>query len=80
MRANKTSWAGTSLQHNYLAELGFSVLANKWIAIMCCANVPTAMRYHIFPKSFETSTLLEVLVVADIAGKKQSRYKYFFEK
>ena len=43
-------------------------------------NVPTVMRYQIFPKSFETATLLDGFVVADIYGKKQSRYKNLFGK
>ena len=34
------------------------------------SNVPTAMRYQIFLKAFETATLLGGLVVADIDGKK----------
>ena len=48
------------------------MLANKGISLVYSSNVPIAMISHIFPKSFETTTLLDVLVVADIGGKKQS--------
>ena len=41
-------------------------------------NVPTEMRYKIFLKSFETATLLDGLIVADIDDKKQLRYKNLF--
>ena len=71
-----TAW--DTLQQNYLEEIGFSVLANKGIAMMYRANVPTLMRYQIFLKVFETATLMDRLVVAYIDGKKQSRYKHFF--
>ena len=43
-------------------------------------NVLTAIKYMISPKAFETATVLDRLVVADIYGKKQSRYKHYFEK
>ena len=39
-------------QQNYLAELGLLVLANKWRAMMYRENVPSVMRYQIFPKAF----------------------------
>ena len=67
-------------QQNYLEELVFSVLANKGRSLIYCSNVPTAIRYHIFLKAFETATLLDGFVVADINGKKQSRYKHLFGK
>ena len=52
--------------HNYLEDLKFSVLANKEIYMMYRASVPSVMRYQIFPKVFETTTLLERLIVAYI--------------
>ena len=64
--------------HNYMTELGLLVLANKGRAMMYCAKFPTAMRYQISPKAFETATLLDGLVVSYIDGKKISRYKNFF--
>ena len=45
-----------------------------------CANVPTSMIYQILSKASKTATLFDGLVVADIDGKKKSRYKDFFEK
>ena len=39
-------------QHNYLEEMGFLVLSNKGRAMMYRENVPTEMRYQIFPKVF----------------------------
>ena len=67
-------------QQNYLEELIFLVLENKGRSLVYCSNVPTAIRYHIFSKAFETATLLDGLVVSDINGKKQSRYKHLFGK
>ena len=47
---------------------------------MYCENVSTSMRYQILPWEFETDTLLDGLVIADINGKKHSRYKNLFKK
>ena len=63
-----------------MLEQGLSAVSNKGKAILYSANVSTAIRYQILPKASETATLLDRLVVADIYGKKQSRYKHFFGK
>eukprot|EP00957_Ditylum_brightwellii_P026291 1988625-Ditylum_brightwellii.AAC.1 len=38
------------------------------------------MRYQIFPKAFETTTLLDGAVVVEIDGVKKTRYKHFCSK
>lgn len=86
-RAESNNWkfdisfkytARNTPQQNYLAELGFAVLANKGRAMMYRANVPKAMCYQIFPKAFETATLLDGLVTVNIDGKILTHYKHFF--
>ena len=37
-------------QQNFMEDVGFSLLANKGIAMMYCEKFPTAMRYHLLPK------------------------------
>ena len=67
-------------QKNYPEDLRLLVLENKGKAMMYCANVPTAMRYQISPKAFETVTFLEGVVVAGTDGKKKSIHKNIFGK
>jgi len=67
-------------QQNHLAELGFAVLANRGRAMMSAANVPKAMRYQIFPKAFETATLMDGLMVVEIEGVSKTRFEHFAGK
>ena len=60
--------------------MGFSVITNKGREMIYSANAPTSMIYQIFQKAFETATLSDWLIVADIDGKKQYRYKFFSGK
>ena len=56
------------------------MLGNKGRTLMHRANVPKAMRYQIFPKAFETATLLDGLCVVEINGVKKTRYEHFSGK
>ena len=80
MNINFKYTAQDTLHQNYLAYMGFLVLTNKVREMMYHENFTAAMRYQISPNSFETSTLLYRLVIENIYGKKQSRYKHFFGK
>ena len=42
-------------QRNYLAEIGFHVLANRGRAIMENAKVPRAYRYLLWREAFKTA-------------------------
>eukprot|EP00957_Ditylum_brightwellii_P021900 1651557-Ditylum_brightwellii.AAC.1 len=44
------------------------------------ANVPKAMRCQVFPKAFETATLLDGAVVVEVDGVKRTWYKYYCGK
>jgi hypothetical protein len=64
-------------QQNHLAELGFTVLINRGRAMMHRANIPKDIRYKVFPKVFETATLLDSLVICTIDGETKTRAEHF---
>jgi hypothetical protein len=64
-------------QQNHLAELGFAVLINRGRAMMHRANIPKDIRYKVFPKVFETATLLDSLVMCTIDGETKTRAEQF---
>ena len=64
-------------QQNHLAELGFTVLINRGRAMMHRANIPKEIRYKVFPKVFETATLLDSLVMSTLDGETKTRAEHF---
>jgi hypothetical protein len=67
----------TTPQQKHLSELGFTVLINRGRAMMHHANIPKDIRYKVFPKVFETVTLLDSLVVCTIDGVTKTRAVHF---
>jgi hypothetical protein len=64
-------------QQNHLSELGFTVLINRARAMLHRANIPKHIRYKVFPKVFETATLLDGLVICTIDGVTKTRIEHF---
>jgi hypothetical protein len=64
-------------QQNHLSELGFTVLINRGRAMMHRANIPKDIRYKVFPRVFETATLLDGLVICTIDGVTKTRAEHF---
>jgi hypothetical protein len=64
-------------QQNHLADLGFTILANRGRALMARAYVPMKIRYKIWKEAFQTATLLDGLTVMTIDGKKANRYVHW---
>ena len=67
-------------QMNYLAEIGFTYLFNRAMAMMNGANIPKDIRLRLYTKAIETATLLDGLSQVEINGEKKSRYKHFHGK
>jgi hypothetical protein len=67
-------------QQNHLAELGFTVLANRGRALMIRANVPARERYLLFTEAFSTATKLDGLMTIKIKGVTATRYIHFAKK
>ena len=65
-------------QHNHLAEVGFSTLANRGRAVMIAAKVPLELRYLCNRKAFEHVTKLDGLVPVDIDGVTKSRDEHYY--
>jgi hypothetical protein len=55
-------------QQNHLAELGFTILANRGQALMVRANVPMECRYLLFREAFITATLQVIKVCEPLKG------------
>jgi hypothetical protein len=64
-------------QQNHLSELGFTVLYNRGRSMMHRANIPKEVRYKVFPKVFETATLLDGLTICTIDGETKTRVEHF---
>ena len=67
-------------QMNYLAEIGFTYLFNRAMAMMNGANIPKDIRLRLYTKAIETATLLDGLSQVEINGEKKSRYEHFHGK
>ena len=66
-------------QQNHLAELGFSVIANRGRAMFSKANVPRELRYGLVGYCFNNATQLDGLVIITINGVAKTRYEHFGE-
>ena len=67
-------------QQNHLAELGFTVIANRGHAMMNQANVLKETRYKVWREAYKTATQLDGLVVTEIDGKLATRYEHWAGK
>ena len=67
-------------QQNYLAEIGFTYIFNRAMAMMNGANIPKEIRLRLYTKAIETATLLDGLTQVEISGKAASRFEHFHGK
>ena len=85
-RCNSAEWqlvvefefmARDTPQQNHLAELGFTVLANKGRGLMTRANVPMEYWFKLFQEAFKTATLLDMLLIVEIDGEKKLHVEHW---
>ena len=64
-------------QQNHLAELAFTVIANRGRAMMHEANLPLNMRYQLWHEAFKTASLLDGLQVIELNGVRATRFVHW---
>ena len=64
-------------QRNHLAELAFSIIANRGRAMMHRANVSIEIRYKVWKEAFATATLLDGLTTITLDGTTATRYVHW---
>jgi hypothetical protein len=69
--------AAMTPQQNHLAEIGFTVIANRGRALMARANIPTKVRYQVWKEAFKVATLLDGLTVTTLDGQTATRYVHW---
>jgi hypothetical protein len=61
-------------QQNYLAELGFAILANSGCALMALGNVAMMVHYKVWKDGSKMATWLDSLTITRVDGKAGTWY------
>ena len=64
-------------QRNYLAEVALSTIAGRGRAMMSAAKIPKNMRQMFWREAFQTSTLMDGLMVVKINNICQTRFEHW---
>jgi hypothetical protein len=64
-------------QRNHLAEVGFATLAARGRAIMSSARIPKELCQMFWQEAFQTSTLLDGLVLVNVDGVLKTRIEHW---
>ena len=69
--------ARDALQQSSLAEVGFTVCANRGRALVARANASNDTRHEVWTAAFKTATLLDGLMPVEIGGATKTRHEHW---